>query len=140
MSERSETPEPSTDIERLIVDIFTMADVVCTIATADRRFVAELMGRTTPYFHGDRWKVETAGWHLHARLSAIQRVRFVRAPSDHFAGQDALSIRLEDDHGGVLLTAYFIKLYDPENRPLAGRFACWEELRARYGGRDDVMV
>ena len=140
MSQDEETAEPRTDVERLIVDVFDTEDVVCTIASADRRFVAELMGRSRPSFRGDYWSVETPGWHIHARLSAIRRVRFVREPSDHFPGQESLSIRLEGASGESLLRAYFTRLYDDQNRPIAWRFDRWEALRSTYGGHDEAAV
>jgi hypothetical protein len=67
-------------------------------------------------------------------------VRFVREPSDHFAGQESLSVRLEDAGGASLLRAYFTGLYDVRGRPIAERFARWEALRARHGGQDAAAV
>jgi len=34
----------------------------------------------------------------------------------------------------------FTPLYDKQGRPLDAPFARWQELRARYGGQDEVPV
>ncbi|MBI3911109.1 MAG: hypothetical protein HY320_09275 [Armatimonadetes bacterium] len=140
MSATQGTSGPSSDIERLIEDMFDSEDVVFTIAAGDNLSVAELMGKSTPFFRGGTWTVETAHWHIHARLDAIKRVRFVREPSSHAAGQESLSICFIGSHGESPLRCYFTELYDDQNRPVVAQFDRWEELRQKYGRQDEVLV
>jgi hypothetical protein len=77
--------------------------------------VAELMGKNPPTFHGGWWSVETDAWHIHAQLSAIQRVRFVREPNRHGASEESLSIQFLGPSGESLLCCYFTRLYDDRN-------------------------
>jgi putative heme iron utilization protein len=141
MSTHGETPEPSNDLERLIVELFALEHTVFTVTAGDNLAIAELMGRTTPSFGHGWWKVETEAFHIHARVGAVKEVRFRRQPSDHFAGQESLSIWLVGPHGESLLRCYFTDLYRHQTEPIAERFAAWEDLRARYGGgRDEVAV
>lgn len=145
MSVFNETPEPSNDVERLIVDLFRLEHTVYTITSGDNLSIAELMGHNTPYFGNGWWKVETSGFHIHAQVAAVRQVRFVREPSDHYAGQESLSIWLIGPNGESLLRCYFTNLYGDSNgddkQPVAARFGKWDDLRSEYGGgQDDVAV
>jgi putative heme iron utilization protein len=141
MSTRLETPEPGNDLERLIVELFGLEHTIFTVTSGDNLAIAELMGRGSPYFGHGWWKVETSGFHIHAQVGAVKRVRFLRQPSDHVPGQESLSIWLVGPNGESLLRCYLTQLYRNETEPIAERFAVWEDLRARYGaGRDEVAV
>jgi hypothetical protein len=137
MSEPQKTSEAPSAIERLIRDLFDTEDVVFTITSGDNFSIAELMGKETPVFQGGWWSVETPEWHIHAQVSAIQRIRFVREPGG--GGEESLSIHFGGPHGEALLGCYFTRLYD-QGQPVAARFGRWEELRAKYGGQDEVPV
>ena len=76
-------------VERLIADLFAQEDMVYTVVAGEGLSFAELMGRGTPEFAGDWWTVETANWHIHARIGAITMVRFVREASSHSPGRKA---------------------------------------------------
>src|SRR5260370_42109622 len=75
-----------------------------------------------------------------AQLGPVKRVRFVREPDPHAPEHETLSIRLVGANGVSSLRANFAPLYDDQNQPLAAPFARWEELRAKYGGRDEAWV
>jgi putative heme iron utilization protein len=140
MSTFRETAEPSNDLERLIVELFQLEHTIFTVTSGNNLSIAELMGHNTPYFGHGWWKVETAGFHIHAQVNAVKRIRFVREPSDHFAGQESLSICLVGPNGESLLRCYFTGLYE-DGRPVAERFATWERLHATFGGgRSEVPV
>jgi putative heme iron utilization protein len=70
----------------------------------------------------------------------VKRVRFVRQPSDHVAGQESLSICFVGPSGESLLRCYLTRLYRNQTEPIAERFAAWEDLRARYGGGGDEVA
>jgi putative heme iron utilization protein len=129
--------EPAGSIEELIKGIFDSQDVVFTITSGDNLSIAELMGQDAPVFQGGWWSVETPGWHIHAQLSAIRRVRFVREPSD---GEESMSIHFVGPNSEALLGCYFTHLYDQQKRSIAARYARWEALRQQCGGQDEVEV
>jgi len=75
-----------------------------------------------------------------AQFAAVRRVRFVREPDGHAPGHETLSVRFVGASNTATLRANFTPLYDEQNRPITTQFARWEELRAKYGGRDEVPV
>lgn len=138
MSTSQSAAAPASDIEMLIKAIFDSEAVVCTIAAGDNLSIAELMGKNAPSFQGGWWSVETDAWHIHAQLSAIRKVRFVREPNPHGAGEVTLSIQFLGPSGESLLCSYFTQLYDDQKQPIAARFGRWEELRRSFGDQDEV--
>ena len=132
---------PRRWVERLIADLFTQEDMVYTVVAGEGLSFAELMGRGTPEFAGDWWTVETASWHIHARIGAITMVRFVREASSHSPGEESLSVALRGAEGERLLQAYFVNLYDgATKRPREAVFRRWETLKARYGGQAEYTL
>jgi hypothetical protein len=87
-------------------------------------------------------------WRLFTKLDAIQRVRFVRAPEggcarrpeDRIPGEQSLTVRLVGPNDQTWLGFSFGLLYDEQKQPIAAQFARWEELRAKYGGQDELRV
>jgi hypothetical protein len=75
-----------------------------------------------------------------AQFAAVKRVRFVREPDAHAPEHETLSVRFVGASNAATLRASFTPLYDEQNQPIARQFARWEELRAKYGGRDEVRV
>ena len=127
---------PRRWVERLIADLCAQEDIVYAIVAGEGLSFAELTGRGTPEFAGDWWTVETASWHIHARIGAITTVRFVREASSHSPGEESLSVALRGAQGERLLEAYFVNLYDRvTKRPREAAFRRWEALKARYGGQ-----
>ena len=127
---------PRRWVERLIADLCAQEDMVYTVVAGEGLSFAELMGRSTPTFAGDWWTVETASWHIHARIGAIGTVRFIREASSHGPGEESLSVALRGAQGERLLEAYFVNLYDRVTKqPRKAAFRRWEALKARYGGQ-----
>lgn len=136
----SETAKPGNDVERLIVDMFALPNTVFTITSGDGLSIAELMGQNQPYFGYGWYKVETKGFHIHAKVDAVKTIRFVRAPSDHYAGQESLAVFLKGPAGESLLHCYFTNLYGG-GQPVRARFDEWATLKQKYGrGKDEVAV
>jgi hypothetical protein len=86
-------------------------------------------------------------WGLFSRLDAIQRARFHRGPDgqcsfpgEKIPGKEAVAVRLVGMNNETSLTFSFGHLYDEQGQPIAARFARWEELRAKHGGRDELRV
>lgn len=115
--------------------------MTCTVTVGKNLAVAELMGRSTPYFGRGWWKVETPSFHIHAQLGAIRKVRFERRVSSHNRERESLCLWLIGPSHEALLRCYFTRLYEPDGTPNAAQFALWDELQARYaGGGDEVEV
>jgi hypothetical protein len=134
---------PDSDIGRLLQELAADPNVQLRVDSGDGLFIAWLSGKEIARSgcHADQWwSVGAEGWNLMALFGAVQRVRFVREPDAHRPEREALSIRLAGGNGAATLSVSFTPLYDDQDRPLAGTFARWEELRARYGGRDEIRA
>jgi hypothetical protein len=134
---------PRNDVERLLQEIAASNRVQFRVDSDDGLFLVWLTGKAAPQCgcHADTWwTAGSEGWNLMARFDAIRRVRFVREPDAHVPGLETLSIRFAGANGAASLRASFTPLYDEQNQPIATQFARWEELRANYGGRDELRV
>ena len=143
MSAIVETPEPRNDIERLLRDMVASDNMEFSVVSNGHFFSVGLGGlaRETLHCrcHADVWIAITSAWHLYAWPGNTARVRFARAPDPHAPDRETLGIHLVGPHGGAL-RGQFTPLYDDQGQPLAAPFARWEELRAKYGGQDEVEV
>jgi hypothetical protein len=143
MSDIPETTEPRNDIERLLQEIAASDHVQFRVDAGDGLFIVWLTGKNAPQCgcHADTWwTAGTESWHLMAQFAAVKRVRFVREPDAHAPEHESLSVRFVGASNAATLRASFTPLYDEQNRPIARQFARWEELRAKYGGQDEVRV
>ena len=144
MSATQEVIEPRNDVERLVQDILRSGIVRFSLSSGDGFFHVNLSDpgqeQAVCSCHHEQWIVRTASWTVSARLDNTQRVRFVRRRDPHHPEREDLSINLIGPNGQTALSGYFGQLYDDPNRPLAAPFARWEELRAKYGGREEVLV
>jgi hypothetical protein len=142
MSESQETTQPSSDIERLIQDLFASDEVEFSVVSGDHLFIAFLPGGALRFrAHGSLSQVKAAGWQLFSELGgAIRRARFIREPDHHDPEQESLSVHLIGANGMSALRFSFTHLYDDKKQPIAARFGRWAELRAKYGGQDEVEV
>jgi hypothetical protein len=138
----TETTRPHNDIERLLQDVAASPSVQLRVDSGDGLFIVWLSGENAPRCgcHADTWwTAGTDHWHVMAQFSAVKRVRFVREPDAHAPEHETLSIRLVGANGSSL-RASFAPLYDDRDQPIAAQFGRWEELRAKYGGRDEARV
>jgi hypothetical protein len=143
MNAATQTVAPRNDVERLLQDLAASESVRFRVDSGDGLFIVWLTGEGSPQCgcHADTWwTAGTDGWHLMAQFSAVKRVRFVREPDPHSPNHETLSVRFVGPNGGSTLRASFTPLYDVQDRPLAAPFARWNELRAKYGNRDEVPV
>jgi hypothetical protein len=142
---------PAT-VEQLIRDLLGLEDVGIGTHASDSLFSAHLGGkhgpvekfsmgwRTLEEMEETAWlKVGSEQWTFFTRLGAVQRVRFERGPDPHAEGKERLLVLLFGQ-GSETLGFSFGHLYDEQGQPIAARFALWEELRAKYGGRDELRV
>jgi hypothetical protein len=136
-------PEPRNDIERLLQDMLASDNLEFSVVSRDHFFSVGLGGRAREALHcschADVWIVRTSGWSLFAWPGNTERVRFVRAPDPHAPERETLGIHLLSPNGEAL-RGQFAQRYDEWGRPLAAPLARWEELRAKYGGQDEVAV
>jgi hypothetical protein len=138
------TVEPRNDVERLFQDMMTYGSVELTLISGDGFFWGHLAGTdrqsTTCDCHADLWAARTENWSLYARLGAARQVHFVREPDPHAPERESLSIRFIGPNGASVVRGSFAPLYDEQGRPVVAQFSRWEELRERYGGRNELSV
>lgn len=144
MAALPELREPSTELERLIRDVFELDHLQFHLLLSDQRWLIELFGRSKIYYRGDHWNVDVgfedlAGWHVHAQLGAIKRVRMVREPNPFAPGQERINVYFVLE-GGESLRCSCRRLYDEHDRPIAKQWARWEALQAKYGGPGEFQV
>jgi hypothetical protein len=134
--------EPRNDVERLFQEMVVFGSVELSLLPGDGFFWVHLGGTSRETLacdcHADLWAARTNHWSLYAKLGAARQVRFVREPDPHAPERESLSIRFVGPSGTSMVRGSFQPLYDEQGRPIAAQFARWEELRAKYGGRDEV--
>jgi hypothetical protein len=143
MSATQDTVESRNDIDRLLQELTASDNVQFRVDSTDGLFVVWLTGNRTPGANcniENWWAAAANDWHVMVKYAAIKQVRFVREPDGHFPERDTLSVRFVGDTAGATLRADFHPLYDDQNQPFTPLFSRWEELRARYGGRDEMGV
>jgi hypothetical protein len=84
--------------------------------------------------------LETEPAALFTRLAAIRTVRFDRRPDGHAPEKESLSVLVTGWNSDAHLSFHFGHLYEEQGQPIAAQFALWKELRARYGGHDELRV
>ena len=138
-------------VERLLRDLFDLGDIHVGTDSSDGLFRTDYTGTSgSPHFfslgeHGFWLGLYPEQWRLFAKLDAVRRVRFVRGvvppcirprPEE----EEDLSVRLVGKNEDAVLSFSFGRLYDERGQPIAARFSQWEELRAKYGARDELRV
>ena len=138
---------PANQLEALVTELSATGPVIFVFGNG--MSTTHLVGSTKPLFRGPSerrwWHVEhgepESKWGLDVRLDQVERVRFSREVSafTSFPDQESLVVRFEADDDKTALHCY---LGDPyEGRLLRPeRLRAWEELRSRYGGRDESLV
>jgi hypothetical protein len=138
---------PANELEGLVSDLSASGPVVFVFGNGP--LTTHLVGATRPRFGGPGerrwWGVEhgdpESTWSLHVRLDQVERVRFSREPNPFPSGrgEELLVVRFVADDDETVLHCYLGDLYDGRRlRP--ERVHAWEELRRRYGGRDESLV
>jgi hypothetical protein len=147
MGKKVDISEPSSELERLIVDLSESGLLVFVFGVG--WWTAHLTGTTTPVFRGpaDRrwWHVElgdgTANWTMDVRVDEITGVRFVREayPFPSFPGREVLTVQFLGPGGETVLYCYVHELYDGQ-RMRPEKLEAWRALREDYGDRDESRV
>jgi hypothetical protein len=142
-------------VEQLLRDLCDLEDMHIGTGSRDGLFTTSHQAKHGPphFFslgeHGAYLGLDGEQWRLFAKLDAIQRVRFVRAPAltcarrpedPQIAGEESLAVHLVGQNDHASLSFSFGRLYDEQDQPIAARFALWKELRAKYGGHDELWV
>jgi hypothetical protein len=138
---------PANELEALVRDLSASGPVIFVFGNG--WLTSHLVGATRPLFRGPTerrwWHVEhgdpESKWVLDVRLDQVERVRFIReaSPFASVAGQESLVVRFEADDDTTALHCYLGDIYEGRRlRP--ERLHAWEDLRSRYGGRDESLV
>ena len=138
---------PANELEALVTELSATGPVIFVFGNG--MSTTHLVGSTKPLFRGPSerrwWHVEhcepESKWGLDVRLDQVERVRFSREVSAFasFPGQESLVVRFEADGDQTALHCYLGDTYEGRRlRP--ERLRAWEELRSRYGGRDESLV
>jgi hypothetical protein len=144
VSGSASAPEARNDVERLVQELVEAGSVRLSAHSGDGFFMVGLappgQEQARCSCHRDLWSIGTNSWALHARLGTTRRVRFMRMPDPHDPEREVLHVQLIGPDGASLLRVELSPLYDEQNQPIAAQFNRWEELQARYGGREELEV
>jgi hypothetical protein len=130
-------------IEQLFRDRGDLEDL--EIATVSSLFGSYYRGNHGPvqtFWLQDKlqFRLDREQWSLFSTPDAFDRVHFQRGPDVHTPGREGLVVWLFGRDHGHGLAFHLQRLYDEQGEPIAARFALWEELRAKYGGCDQLRV
>jgi hypothetical protein len=148
MSTTAEISEPASELERLIADL-SGPGLRGVFACGVDCHLTPLADVTTPLFRG---RADRRRWHLvlgddaasrtvDVRVDEVTGVRFARGPSlfPAWPGQEVLSVQFLGPGRESVLHCFVHDLYDGQ-RMRPGKLAAWQELRERYGNRDESRV
>jgi hypothetical protein len=137
---------PANELEALVTDLSTSGPIIFVFGNG--WLTSHTVGATRPLFRGpcERrwWHIEQGDpeskWVLDVRLDQVERVRFIREVSQFSSsGEESLVVLFEADDDETALHCYLGDLYEGRRlRP--ERLRAWEELRSRYGDRDESLV
>jgi hypothetical protein len=146
VDEAEDTDGATNELEALVTDLSATGPVIFVFGNG--WLTTHLAGATRPLFRGPSerrwWHVEhvdpDSKWVLDVRLDQVERVRFSREVSQFSSdGQESLVVRFLAGNEDSALHCYFGDTHDGRHlRP--ERLRAWEELRARYGDRDESLV
>jgi hypothetical protein len=137
---------PANELEALVTDLSASGPV--SFVFGNGWLTTHVVGATRPLFRGPSerrwWHVEhgdpESKWVLDVRLDQVERVRFSREVSEFSSnGQESLVVRFFAESDATALHCYLGDIHDGR-RLRAERLRTWEELRLRYGDRDESRV
>jgi hypothetical protein len=137
---------PANELEALVTDLSASGPVIFVFGNG--WLTSHTVGATRPLFRGPTerrwWHIEQGDpeskWVLDVRLDRVERVRFIREVSQFSSsGEESLVVRFEADSDETALYCYLGDLHE-DGRLRPERLGVWEELRSRYGGRDESIV
>jgi hypothetical protein len=137
---------PASELEVLVCDLSASGPLVYVFGNG--WLTTHLVGATRPLFRGPSerrwWHVEhgdpASKWVLDVRLDQVERVRFSREVSQFASsGEESLVVRFESGGDQAALHCYLGDIHeDGHLRP--ERLRAWEDLRRRYGDRNESLV
>ncbi len=126
-------------MKQLVEDLARTSSLVCTVGrdgVVSELFLDETVQKVE---FTDPWAtVEYSGWHIHANLDTITRVRFAEA-SGH---DDSVSVfvSLDDAEGNTVLRFYFPHASQTHRTYTAQELELFEKFKERYAqmfGQED---
>ena len=118
-------------VKQLLEDLARTPALVCTVGrdgVVSELFLDETVRKVE---FTDPWAtVEYSGWHIHANLDIVAKVRFAEAPS-HGDSVSAF-ISLDDAEGNAVLRFYFPHASQTHRTYTAQELALFETFKARY--------
>ena len=118
-------------VKQLVEDLARTPALVCTVGrdgVVSELFLDETVRKVE---FTDLWAtVEYSGWHIHANLDTIAKVRFTEA-----AGHDdsvSVFVSLDDAQGNAVLRFYFPHASQTHRTYTAQELSLFEAFKARY--------
>ena len=127
-------------VKQLLEDLARTPALVCTVGrdgVVSELFLDEKVQRVD---FADSWAtVEYSGWHIHANLDTITKVRFAEAPGH----DDSVNVfvSLDDEKGNAVLRFYFPHASQTHRTYTAQELELFETFKARYEqtfGQEDL--
>ncbi len=117
-------------VKQLLEDLARTPSLVCTVGrdgVVSELFLDEKVQKVE--FAGPWATVEYSGWHIHANLDAVVKVRFAEAPGH---GSVSVFVSLDDEKGEAVLRFYFPHASQAHRTYTAQELALFETFKERY--------
>ena len=118
-------------VKQLLEDLARTPALVCTVGRDGAVSELFLDEKVRKVEFSDPWAtVEYSGWHIHADLDTITRVRFAEAPGH----DDSVNVfvSLDDAEGKAVLRFYFPHASQTHRTYTAQELTLFETFKARY--------
>ena len=118
-------------LQEFLTELVQTPALVCTVSRDGA--VSELFLKNAPQKveFADAWAtIECEGWHIHADLSTVARVRFEESRGHE--GSISPLISLDDEQGNAVLRFYFPHVSQTYKTWTAEELGLFEQFRTRY--------
>lgn len=129
-----------TTFEEFVNDIFLLDDIMLSIKS-DGAIAEVRLEKKTPFRIREQWATigdEKGSWHVHVNIHEAKVAKFVIESSEN--GRRRYSIRVFNSGNRLILRANFMRMYTAENEIIEESLARYENLFAKYGKKETIML